>query len=352
MRVVLADPPAYTPPYDHALARALARAGASVDLLTSHFRFGPTPTPVGYRVREVFYPVSSRMRGPARLAVKALEHPLGMGSLASRTLYHADVLHMQWLGAPEVDRVLLRSRVPLVLTAHDLLPRRTSHRRDLWRRLFARFQRIVVHSERGRADLAELGVPEERLRVIPHPVFRSDPPRLDDGRTVLAFGTIRPYKGLEDAIAAVGRVPPARLLVAGDPRIPLDELRAQAGDLAEWRLGYLSPAEIQDVLARTTVAVFPYRPELDQSGALLEVLGAGIPAVVYDVGGLGEVVSRYDAGRVVAPRDVPGLAHAIGELLRDEEALAAARAGAERAREELTWDRAASSHLDVYRELR
>lgn len=352
MRVVLADPPAYTPPYDHALARALVRAGASVDLLTSRFRFGPTPVPVGYRVRELFYPVSSRMHGHARLAVKALEHPLGMAGLAARTLYHADVLHVQWLGAPEVDRVLLHSRVPRVLTAHDLLPRRTSHRTDLWRRLFERFERIVVHSERGLAELSALGVPEERLRVIPHPVFRSDPPRRDDGRTVLAFGTIRPYKGLEDAIAAVDRVPAARLLVAGDPRIPLEELRVRAGARAEWRLGYLSPAEILEVLALATVAVFPYRPELDQSGALLEVLGAGIPAVVYDVGGLGEVVGRYGAGRVVAPQDVAALATAIGQLLDDEQALAAARAGAERARDELTWDRAASSHLDVYRELR
>ena len=40
MRVVVADPPAFTPPYDHALAAALARAGADVELVTSRFRFG------------------------------------------------------------------------------------------------------------------------------------------------------------------------------------------------------------------------------------------------------------------------------------------------------------------------
>ena len=48
MRVVLADPPAYTPPYDHALAAALARAGAEVELVTSRFRFGAVPAPDGY----------------------------------------------------------------------------------------------------------------------------------------------------------------------------------------------------------------------------------------------------------------------------------------------------------------
>ena len=51
-----------------------------------------------------------------------------------------------------------------------------------------------------------------------------------------------------------------------------------------------------DVLGATTVAVFPYRAELDQSGALLQVIGAGIPAVVYDVGGLGEIVARLRRG--------------------------------------------------------
>ena len=82
-------------------------------------------------------------------------------------------------------------------------------------------------------------MPASKLRVIPHPAFRSDPARHDDGRTVLALGVIRPYKGLPDAIEAVLGVPGARLLVAGDPRIPLDELRRAAGDRAEWRLGYL-----------------------------------------------------------------------------------------------------------------
>ena len=78
----------------------------------------------------------------------------------------------------------------------------------------------------------------------------------------------------------------------------------------DWRLGWLTPAEIADALAETTVAVFPYRAEIDQSGALLQALGAGVPGVVYDVGGLGEVVrgsardgsSRRATSRLWRPR--------------------------------------------------
>ena len=350
MHIALCDPPAFTPQYDHELAAALARAGADVELVTSHFRFGEAPAPAGYERRELFYPWSSRAfrRSPLRLPLKALEHPLGMARLGN---LDADVVHLQWLAWPRVDRTLLRLRSPAVFTAHDLLPRRSAAQRDLWRTLFGRFRRVVVHTSRGREALMELGVPEEKLRVIPHPVFPSNPERADDGRTVLALGVIRPYKGLTDAIEATGRVDGARLLVVGDPMEPVDAYRAQAGDRAEWRLGYAPDAELDRALGESTIAVFPYRAELDQSGALLRALGAGVPAVVYDVGGLAEPVRAYDAGRVVPAGDVDALAGSLRELLSDPVALDHARAGARRAREELTWDRSAAAHLELYREL-
>ncbi len=187
--------------------------------------------------------------------------------------------------------------------------------------------------------------------MIPHPVFPSDPPRADDGHTLLALGVIRPYKGLQDAIAATKQLDGARLLVVGDPLEPVEPYRELAGDRAEWRLGYLPEAELDRALGETTVAVFPYRAELDQSGALLRALGAGVPAVVYDVGGLAEPVRTFGAGRVVPAGDVEALAAAAGELLADPAALESAREGARRARAELTWDGAAAAHLELYRGL-
>ena len=344
MRVLLADPPAFTPSYDHQLAAGLAHAGADVELATSRFRFGDIPAPDGYRRTERFYPLSSRLFGRSRLRLplKGLEHLDVMRSLA---LARPDLLHLQWLALPHVD-VHLRFRAPSVFTAHDLLPRRTASRRDLWRRILARFDRVVVHSERGRETLAGLGVD---ARVIPHPVYPSAATRNDDGATLLALGVIRPYKGLADAIEATRRLPDTHLLVAGDAAMPLDGLRD--AERVEWRLGYLPQNELDRALSEATVAVFPYRAELDQSGALLQALGAGVPAVVYDVGGLGEPVRAFDAGRVVPPGDVEALTEAVGSLLGDASALAAARAGAERARAELTWESAARSHLELYREL-
>ena len=110
----------------------------------------------------------------------------------------------------------------------------------------------------------------------------------------------------------------------------------------------MSDAELDRALGDATVAVFPYRPELDQSGALLRALGAGVPAIAYDVGGVADPVRRFGAGKVVAPGDVDGLAAAIREVLGNPEPF---RAGAQRARAELTWDASAQAHLALYQEI-
>jgi glycosyltransferase involved in cell wall biosynthesis len=344
VRVVLADPPAYTPYYDHELAGALARAGVDVELVTSRFRFAELPEPDGYRRSELFYPLSSRLfrRSRLRVPLKAVEHPLGMARLRSRD---ADVVHLQWLSVPQLDDRLLRFRAPTVFTAHDLLPRRTASKLELWRRILRRFDRIVVHSERGRETLAALGAD---ARVIPLPITPSAVDRADDGRTLLFFGVIRPYKGLDDALEVVRRLEDARLLVAGDPAQPIDR---NGIERVEWRLGYLPEQEVDRALSEGTIALFPYRPELDQSAALAKALGAGVPAVCYDVGGIAEPVRRFGAGRVVPAGDVEALTEAARELLDDRAALEQARQGARRARETLTWEACANAHLDLYREL-
>jgi hypothetical protein len=106
VRVVLLDPSAFTLPYDHHLATALARRGLEVELVASRFRFGEPPAADGYSRRELFYPLSSRLfrRSPLRLPLKVAEHAAGLARL--RTLPR-DVLHVQWAPLPALDRLLL-----------------------------------------------------------------------------------------------------------------------------------------------------------------------------------------------------------------------------------------------------
>jgi glycosyltransferase involved in cell wall biosynthesis len=233
-----------------------------------------------------------------------------------------------------------------VITAHDVLPRRTAARVDLWQRLYGRFARVIVHSENGwRRLVEEVGLPPDRVAVIPHPVFPG-PVRYENERpTLLFFGLIRPYKQIDHALEIASRLG-ARLIVLGDSTFDLGDRLGRPG--VEWRLGYAAEREIEAALAETTVALFPYRAEIDQSGALLRALGGGVPVAAYDAGGIAEPVRRYGAGVVAAEDDLEGLIEGVGRLLADREALEAARAGARRAAAELTWDAAAAAHVAVY----
>jgi len=345
VRVVLLDPAAYTLPYDHHLAEALAARGLEVELVASRFRFGEAPEPRGYRRRELFYPLSSRLfrRSPLRLPLKAAEHAAGLVRLRG---VPRDVLHVQWAPLPQLDLRLLPLDDRSVITAHDVLPRRTAHRVELWRRLYGRFARVVAHSEHGRGRLvSEVGVDPAQVEVIPHPVFPGRPRYEGDGATLLFLGVIQRYKQLDHAID-VARALGARLIVLGDPTFDLGERLSLPG--VEWRLGYRPDAEIDAALAETTVALFPYRAELDQSGALLRALGAGVPVAAYDVGGIAEPVRRFGAGAAAAADDVAALTEAVRVLLSDRDVLERARAGARRAAAELTWDAAAAAHAALY----
>jgi glycosyltransferase involved in cell wall biosynthesis len=266
-----------------------------------------------------------------------------------------DVAHVQWLAIPRYDlHWLRRLHRPTVLTAHDVLPRRQANA-EAWAKALALVDRVIVQSQRAVEQLAAAGVPREKLARIQHPVFESgvqaEPPQ---GATLLFFGLIRQYKGLDVLLRALAELPEARLVVAGDPLEPVEPLEALARELGvadrvEWRLGFLPEEEIPRLMHEATLVVLPYR-KIDSSGVLATALGHGRPAVVTDVGGLPDAIRDFGAGRVVLPEDPAALAGAIRELL-EPDALAAAFAGAEAARRELSWDAAAAAHESVYREV-
>jgi hypothetical protein len=161
VRVHIVDPSAYTPPYDHELCAALAHAGAEVELYTSRFAHGEAPAADGYARHELFYRAARRARDArSRRALKLAEHVPDMLAYRSRARA-ADVVHFQWLTVQHLDAHLLPRGRPLVLTAHDIVPREPrAGQLRAQRRLYERFDAIVVHTERGRGRLEqEIGVP-------------------------------------------------------------------------------------------------------------------------------------------------------------------------------------------------
>ena len=366
MRVQVVDPSAYTPPYDRALSGALARAGADVELVTSRFAYGDVPPAEGYRVSELFYRRAGRfgVSDRGRFPTKLLEHVPDMLRYR-RHARAADVVHWQWLTVQPVDAYLLPRR-PRLLTAHDILPREPRPGQiGATRRLLEKMDAVVVHSEHGAARLRdELGLPGERIHVIPHGAFdyltrlpeeKPLPPELTavERPVVLFFGLLRPYKGVELLIEAFQNIGDAELWIVGMPRMPIEPLRQLAAETratVRFISRFVDDAEIPAFFRRADLVVLPYR-EIDQSGVLYTALAFDKPMIVSAVGGFAEVAAE-GAAHAVRPGAPVELAAAIQQLLDEpasRERLAAAAAAAASGR--YSWDSIAQQTLTLYRAL-
>jgi glycosyltransferase involved in cell wall biosynthesis len=269
-------------------------------------------------------------------------------------------VHFQWLAVQPLDVVLLRAfRRPLVLTAHDVLPREPRPgQRAAQRRLYERVDAIVVHSEHGRARLVgELGVSEAKIAVIPHGVLT---PAGDDrlpeelagveGPVALFFGLLRPYKGLDVLLEAWRGIEGAELWVVGMPRMDTSALRAAAPPGVRFVERFVPDGEVAALFRRADLAVLPYR-EVDQSGVLFTALGAGTPLVLSAVGGFPEVAAE-GAAELAAPGDAAALHDTLARLLADPAARDRLAAGARRAAaERYGWDGIARRHMELYARL-
>lgn len=282
-----------------------------------------------------------------------------------RAARDADVVHFQWLDVQWLDGWLLPNR-PVVLTAHDLLPRepRPGQARAQ-RRCYDAVDAVVVHSEYGRRQLVEaLALDPAKVHVIHHGAFEhltrlGDEQPLPEGLAavagpvVLFFGLLRPYKGIEVLLEAWRGVQGAELWIVGRPRMPLAGLRALAPPGVRFVPRFVADAELPAYYRRADVVVLPYsRTErLDFSGVLATALAFGKPAVVSDVGGFAEVAAA-GAALLVRPDDPDALRAALRGLLENaaarERLAAAARAAAVGP---YSWDEAAGRTLELYRSL-
>ena len=334
-----------------------------MELYTSHFAHGPVAPAEGYRRREVFYRAAAHVRGArARRAVKLAEHVPDMLRYR-RAALAADVVHFQWLTVQHIDGRLLPHGRPLVLTAHDILPREAQPgQREAQRRLYDRFDAVVVHSERGATRLTgELGVDPKRVHVIPHGAFEhlaagdgsagaAPPPFQTDAPVVLCFGLMRPYKGIDLLLDAWRGIEGAELWIAGMPRMDISPLQAMAPARVRFVPHFITDSELPPFFRRADLVVLPYR-EIDQSGVLFTALAFAKPLLLSDVGGFPEIAAT-GAARTFPAGDAAALHDALRELLGDQAALSAL---GERARDlaagQYSWQAIARRTLDLYESL-
>jgi glycosyltransferase involved in cell wall biosynthesis len=247
--------------------------------------------------------------------------------------FGADVIHFQqgsmWFNVS----LQFERRLPVVLTVHDAeqhigdkLSRKTPY--CVWKMGFRRADRIITHSEYVKSALTEqLNIPAERVHVVPHvQIGQSGDNSVafwpDDGKTVLFFGRIWPYKGLEYLIRAepwiTEKIPDVRIVIAGTGE-----------DLAPYRKMMVHPErftvldrripedEASRLFSEASVVVLPYI-ESSQSGVVPVAYSHGKPVVATTVGGLPEMVIDGVTGVLIPPRDERRLADAVVTLLSDD----------------------------------
>ncbi len=302
---------------------------------------------IGYSQHRTLHPATLRVAREAGRLIRSL---------------HADVVH---LDEPELLHAGLRlGDVPLVLAIHD--PAAHSGEADwhdtLARRLtFGRARRFIVHNRAQRDSFcATYRVRPEAVDAVPlgvYDVFREwiTRPLDQDVRTVLFFGRLSPYKGLEVLYKAApqvaSKVAGVRFVIAGQPlpgyQPPVPPQLTNGGHI-DCSAGYVPNARLAELFQRATVVVCPYT-DATQSGVVLTAYAFDRPVVATRTGGLPEYVDDGHTGLLVPPSDPVALADALIRILTDEPLRRRLQTGAAQARTgELSWSRIASQTIGAY----
>jgi glycosyltransferase involved in cell wall biosynthesis len=341
IKVLLVDPSLFTAPYDAALTEGLLEAGVAPMWAVRPIRAGDRQEIPARYVDDFFYRRTDSAHASGwRAAAKGLAHLGGLAALVARVFKHqADVVHVQWLVLPLFDALaiaVIRLFKPVVLTVHDSVPF-NGERMSLLKRMGFHLplrlaNRLITHTQTGREHLIGVGVPAAKIRVIAHgPLKLAQPvaarPATADPMApynVVLFGEIKPYKGLDVLVEAVGALPSAiqdrlRIRVAGRPRMDLADIQRRSAELGVSRcfsfdLRRISEEEMAQLFSEADCFVFPYR-QIDASGVYFLVKALGRWLIASKVGVFAEQMDGTDDGRLVTSGDVSELAAALQEAV-------------------------------------
>lgn len=224
--------------------------------------------------------------------------------------------------------------IPNVLTVHDPLPHP-----GLFAWLDGQFQtlairqatRCIVLSGSLRPALEKRGVPAGRMDEIPHGELsyykrvagEGQGMKAASSRTILFFGRITEYKGIEVLLQAFERVQgdDIRLQIVGDGDFSPYRRLADQSNRVEVINRWVVEEEVASFFEAASLVVLPYT-SASQSGVLALAASFGLPVIATRVGGLPEQITHEQTGLLVPPGDPAALAQAIQHLL-DQPAYAA-----------------------------
>jgi glycosyltransferase involved in cell wall biosynthesis len=345
LRVCLVDPSLFTAPYDHALMGGLRAIGDEVRLYTC-LATGLDAPRRHDDVIQHFYRLSanpplSRLPAPLLRWCKGLDHAASMRRLVGELMaWRPSVIHFQWTPIPILDRWFLqdlRAIAPTVCTVHDTAPFNGSPSSWLQKigalEILARFDAVVVHTDYAYERLKDPNLRIRDVCKIPHGLLEEPaadiPCRTAFPSTsvnILAFGKIKPYKGLDVLLHALSLLSPedrARscVKVVGKPYMDaslLTRLAASLGvnDIVEFDFRYIDDNQISGLFQRASVVVLPYR-KIDASGVLFTAIASGCPVIATRIGGFAETLNDGCDAILVPPDNPHALALALHQVIQD-----------------------------------
>jgi starch synthase len=215
---------------------------------------------------------------------------------------------------------------------------------------------LITHARHLKNILIEQGYSEKKIEVIPHPlVIEPDKTHVDvtEANTILFFGRIWEYKGLEYLIKAQPLVseviPNAKFIIAGTGE-DFDRYEAMMHDSTKFEVHYryISNEERITFFKRASIVCLPYI-DATISGVIPIAYAFAKPVVATRVGGLTEMVEDGQTGRLVNPYNSRELAEAIIDILSNDKLRNTMEKNALRkTTEEWNIDTLASRTMEVY----
>jgi D-inositol-3-phosphate glycosyltransferase len=375
-------------PYALGMAAALTSVGIEVDFIGSDDLSVPE---LLNNPRLNFYNLRGDQRSEVSFAVKMRR----VGIYYWRLIRYAAtakpaIFHLLWNNKVELfDRILLMLYYRLldkkvVFTAHNVNAGKRDSNDSWMNRVSLKVQyglsnHIFVHSEGMKAQLrSEFDIAADKVSAIPFGINNTVPNTAlstvlakqqlglsSTDKSLLFFGNIAPYKGLEYLIAAFSEIlrkdASYRLIIVGKPKQceeywkQIQLLIAESGirhRIIE-KIEYIPDEETEVYFKAADVLILPYA-RVFQSGVLFLGYSFGLPAIAADLGSLKEEIIEGETGFVFKPQDPADLARTIrqyfGNSLFNE--LESRRPQIRQyANERYSWNRVAAITTTVYSQL-
>jgi glycosyltransferase involved in cell wall biosynthesis len=192
---------------------------------------------------------------------------------------------------------------------------------------------VIVHTQAGKQTLVKHGIDPDKIAVIPHGPLKvhaqaaSERPLRDPRWTFVLFGELKPYKGLDILVEAVGLLDPAvrvqaKVIIAGRERMDLAPIRQRIADLKlsdtiELRPQRLNDQEMADLFEDTDTFVFPYR-QIDASGVYFLVKSMNRWVIASRVGIFAEDIREGEQGALIPLESPQALAQSMKEAIESQ----------------------------------